>query len=138
MYPHLWPKEYFFYFRFIDDIIIASQYGELHARKLLKTLNALSPSSFFTIDVNSKVQYCDLRVYGIKNENGTYSIHFRSYDKPMNLHIYSHPDSYFPQNYVDGWFRDENIALSATTPPMMIMKLASMNFASSLKEDPNH
>jgi hypothetical protein len=111
------------YLRYRDDVLLVLQMltpvdiSEVCSH-VLRHLNQLDPISFSLerTGAGDDVHFCDLRlrfeVFATTiTQTSMKRIRLSSYEKPQNLHLYSCPDSYYPNAYKFNWISGENIRL---------------------------
>jgi hypothetical protein len=100
------------FFRYIDDGMMIWQWDEYLAKAFLFALGHETPSIKLTSAKGMRLPYLDLWVSLVPSGVGDkLKIHLEPYEKPMNLHIYSDPESYYPHKYIFNWIGGENIRL---------------------------
>jgi len=55
--------------------------------------------------------FLDLYVSLVPVSDGSLRVFVEPYDKPMNLHIYANPETYYPNKYIFNWIGGEHIRL---------------------------
>jgi hypothetical protein len=97
------------YYRFLDDVlaIVDSSY---EACEFLDAFGECSTSIFITRNISYiEANFTDLNLRAVYQGNNVWRIRTKTYDKPQNMHLYSHPDSYYPEHVRIGWIQGEHI-----------------------------
>lgn len=74
-----------------------------------------------------EVNMLDLTV-SIVTENSIQRFDIRPFDKPMNKHLYTNPDTYYPKKYIFNWINGENQRLIRNSSCASYHKVAKENF----------
>lgn len=111
-------------YRFLDDVIVfvnTSQhdaitiwkvyiqlfneaplgYGDINIIELLQTGIEINPGE------GDGVTFLDLKLSWDSNKN----LIIENFDKPMNKHIYTDPNTFYPESYIYNWIHCENVRL---------------------------
>ena len=118
-YSHIqWENHYF---RYIDDGLIIFECGEETILSILTDLqdesarffadNRTKGSVSLSLDYRDTLPFLDLWVSLIETDNNLMTLSFKPYEKPMNLHLYANPETYYPKKYIFNWISGENIRL---------------------------
>jgi hypothetical protein len=138
------------YLRFRDDLLLVVDVSyvsyvpdrvEFAGVTLCRYLNSLAPHSF-TLEApvaGRHVTFCDLSVHleapvpeAAPTAFGGLTIRFSPFEKPMNLHLYACPDSYYPDSYKFNWISGENIRLIRNSSSRAVYEDAVKSFKSFL------
>jgi hypothetical protein len=106
-----------FWKRYIDDIFCIWTEGQDKFLKFISWLNSLSPSFQFTYSFSeTEIAYLDVMVSieqnpsPVSNDNIQYlefKLKVAPYEKPFNNHLYTHPSTFYPDNYKYNWIQSE-------------------------------
>src|SRR5690349_6797230 len=114
IWKHIGPMLEKYYFRYIDDGIMIWPWGEELAYEFLQHFQQGSSSISLTHEiayVGQRLPFLDLYVSLVPVSDGSLRVFVEPYDKPMNLHIYANPETYYPNKYIFNWIGGEHIRL---------------------------
>lgn len=129
--PDIFPK---LYMRYLDDMLFVWEKSEEDLLLFIDKLNNMSPSLKLTFSYSEKVTFLDLNLSIFQNTEGVYRIGIETFDKPINLHLYTDPNSYAPYRYRYNWIIGEHIRLIRTNSTKVTYTSNLRKFKSNLSK----
>ncbi len=100
-----------FYLRYIDDVFFVWEHSLADLLVFQNSLESTSGLKYnFTSDTSSVI-FLDLRIFKGFSFRTHNTLDWKSYNKPTDSFLYTHPSTYVPRNYKFSWITGENIRL---------------------------